>query len=81
MTAVVMLGVGMARDGGAFFAPITIVHPAMGNEIITVGLCGCGDRRPWQFWGVVIAALLVGVVRGITIHFHARRRRGIDLRL
>jgi len=36
MTAVVMLGVGMARWAGAFFAPITIVHPAMGNEIITV---------------------------------------------
>src|SRR5215475_5312669 len=36
MTAVVMLGVGLAALGGAFFAPITIVHPAMGAEIITV---------------------------------------------
>jgi len=36
MTAIVMLGVGMAAMGGAFFAPITIVHPAMGAEIITV---------------------------------------------
>ena len=36
MTAIVMLGVGMAALGGAFFAPITIVHPAMGAEIITV---------------------------------------------
>ena len=31
MTAIVMLGVGMAAMGGAFFAPITIVHPAMGR--------------------------------------------------
>src|SRR5665811_699265 len=36
MTAIVMLGVGMAAMGGALFAPITIVHPAMGAEIITV---------------------------------------------
>src|SRR3974377_973609 len=36
MTAIVMLGVGMAALGGALFAPITIVHPAMGAEIITV---------------------------------------------
>jgi branched-chain amino acid transport system permease protein len=50
MTAIVMLGVGMAALAGAFFAPITIG--------------GLGS-----FWGVVIAALLVGVVRGITIHF------------
>ena len=42
MTAVVMLGVGMAAMGGAFFAPITIVHPAMGAEIITVAFVEIG---------------------------------------
>src|SRR6202035_3702004 len=36
MMAVVMLGVGLAAMVGAFFAPITIVHPAMGAEIIAV---------------------------------------------
>ncbi|HEX6690333.1 MAG TPA: branched-chain amino acid ABC transporter permease, partial [Burkholderiales bacterium] len=36
MLANVMLGVGMAAVAGALFAPITIVHPAMGAEIITV---------------------------------------------
>ena len=30
MTTIVMLGVGMAALGGALFAPITNVHPAMG---------------------------------------------------
>ena len=69
MTAVVMLGVGMAAMGGAFFAPITIVHPAMGAEIITVAFVVVVIGGLGSFWGVVVAALLVGVVRGITIHF------------
>jgi branched-chain amino acid transport system permease protein len=69
MTAVVMLGVGMAAAGGAFFAPITIVQPAMGSEIITVAFVVVVIGGLGSFWGVVIAALLVGVVRGITIHF------------
>src|SRR5260370_380096 len=49
--------------------PITIVHPAMGNEIITVAFVVVVIGGLGSFWGVVIAALLVGVVRGITIHF------------
>ena len=69
MTAIVMLGVGMAAMGGAFFAPITIVHPAMGAEIITVAFVVVVIGGLGSFWGVVIAALLVGIVRGITIHF------------
>src|SRR4029078_11863128 len=69
MSAIVMLGVGMAALGGAFFAPITIVHPAMGAEIITVAFVVVVIGGLGSFWGVVIAALLVGVVRGITIHF------------
>jgi branched-chain amino acid transport system permease protein len=69
MTAIVMLGVGMAALGGAFFAPITTVHPAMGSEIITVAFVIVVIGGLGSFWGVVIAALLVGVVRGITIHF------------
>jgi branched-chain amino acid transport system permease protein len=69
MTVIVMLGVGMAAMGGAFFAPITIVHPAMGAEIITVAFVVVIIGGLGSFWGVVLAALLVGVVRGITIHF------------
>jgi branched-chain amino acid transport system permease protein len=69
MTVIVMLGVGMAALGGAFFAPITIVHPAMGAEIITIAFVVVVIGGLGSFWGVVIAALLVGVVRGITIHF------------
>jgi branched-chain amino acid transport system permease protein len=69
MTAIVMLGVGMAALGGALFAPITIVHPAMGSEIITVAFVVVVIGGLGSFWGVVLAALLVGVVRGVTVHF------------
>jgi branched-chain amino acid transport system permease protein len=69
MTSVVVLGVGMAALGGALFAPITIVHPAMGAEIITVAFVVVIIGGLGSFWGVVVSALLVGVVRGITIHF------------
>jgi len=69
LTAIVMLGVGMAALAGALFAPITIVHPAMGAEIISVAFVVVVIGGLGSFWGVVLAALLVGVVRGITIHF------------
>jgi len=69
MTVIVMLGVAMAAIAGALFAPITIVHPAMGAEIITVAFVVVVIGGLGSFWGVVLAALLVGVVRGITIHF------------
>ena len=69
MVAVVMLGVGMAALGGALFAPITIVQPAMGAEIIIVAFVVVVIGGLGSFWGVVFAALLVGVVRGVTIHF------------
>jgi branched-chain amino acid transport system permease protein len=69
MTAIVMLGVGMAALGGVLFAPITVVHPAMGAEIITVAFVVVVIGGLGSFWGVVLASLLVGVVRGVTIHF------------
>jgi len=69
MATIVMLGVGMAALGGALFAPITIVQPAMGAEIITVAFVVVVIGGLGSFWGVVLASLLVGVVRGITINF------------
>jgi branched-chain amino acid transport system permease protein len=69
MTTVVMLGVGMAALAGALFAPIALVHPAMGAEIITVAFVVVVIGGLGSFWGVVLAAVLVGVVRGITIYF------------
>jgi branched-chain amino acid transport system permease protein len=69
MTAIVVLGVATAALGGALFGPITIVHPAMGTEIMTVAFVVVVIGGLGSFWGVVLAALLVGVVRGATIHF------------
>ncbi len=69
MAAIVMLGVGMAALGGALFAPIALVHPAMGAEIITVAFVVVVIGGLGSFWGVVLSALLVGVVRGITIQY------------
>lgn len=69
MMAIVVLGVATAALGGALFGPITIVHPAMGTEIMTVAFVVVVIGGLGSFWGVVLAALLVGVVRGITIHF------------
>jgi branched-chain amino acid transport system permease protein len=69
MTTIVVLGVGMAALGGALFAPIALVYPAMGAEIITVAFVVVVIGGLGSFWGVVLAALLVGVVRGVTINF------------
>jgi len=69
MTAIVMLGVGIAALAGALFAPITIVEPAMGSDVITVAFVVVVIGGLGSFWGVVISALLVGVVRGVTINF------------
>jgi len=69
MTAIVMLGVGTAALAGALFAPIANVHPAMGAEILTAAFVVVVIGGLGSFWGVVLAAVLVGVVRGVTIHF------------
>jgi branched-chain amino acid transport system permease protein len=69
MTAIVMLGVATAALGGVLFGPIAIVHPAMGTEIMTVAFVVVVIGGLGSFWGVVAAAVLVGVVRGITTHF------------
>lgn len=69
MTAIVVLGVATAALGGALFAPIAVVHPAMGAEIIIVAFVVVVIGGLGSFWGVVLAAMLVGVVRGVTIHF------------
>jgi branched-chain amino acid transport system permease protein len=69
MTAIVVLGVATAALGGALFGPITIVQPAMGTDIMTVAFVVVVIGGLGSFWGVVLAALLVGVVRGATIYF------------
>jgi branched-chain amino acid transport system permease protein len=55
---------------GVLLAPITGVHPAMGAEILTAAFVVVVIGGLGSFWGVVWAALIVGVVRGLTIYFY-----------
>ena len=42
------------------------VHPAMGNEIIIAVFVICVLGGLGSFWGVVLAGLIVGVLKGVT---------------
>jgi branched-chain amino acid transport system permease protein len=69
MTGIVVIGVMLAAIAGVMFSPIVGVHPAMGSEIMTAAFVVVVIGGLGSFWGVVLAAILVGVVKGITIHF------------
>jgi branched-chain amino acid transport system permease protein len=64
MTTVAGLGIGLAGLAGVLLAPIYSVHPAMGAEIITPAFVVVVIGGLGSFWGVIIAALLVGFVKG-----------------
>ena len=70
LTAVFALGVGLAALAGVMSAPLAGVQPAMGNEILTATFVVVVIGGLGSFWGVVLAGLLVGVVRGITLYFY-----------
>jgi branched-chain amino acid transport system permease protein len=70
MTAIAALGIGLAGLAGVLLAPLAGVHPAMGAEILTAAFVVVVIGGLGSFWGVILAALLVGVVRGITIYFN-----------
>ena len=67
MTAIAALGIGLAGLAGVLLAPISGVHPAMGAEIMTAAFVVVVIGGLGSFWGVILAAALVGVVRGVTI--------------
>ena len=60
---------GLAGLCGVLLAPIVTIHPAMGAEILTAAFVVVVIGGLGSFWGVVAAALLVGVVRGLTSYF------------
>jgi branched-chain amino acid transport system permease protein len=61
MSAVAALGIGV------LLAPIYSIHPAMGQEIITPAFVVVVIGGLGSFWGVVAAALLVGLVKGVMV--------------
>ncbi len=65
MAAVAFLGIGMAGLAGVMLAPIFTVHPAMGAEIITSAFVVVVIGGLGSFWGVVLAAAIVGLVKGV----------------
>jgi len=69
MMAVAFLGVGLAGLAGVMLAPIFSVHPAMGNEIITAAFVVVVIGGLGSFWGVVAAAMIVGLVKGLVVAF------------
>lgn len=69
MSGVVGISVALAGLAGVLLAPITGVHPAMGAEILTASFVVVVIGGLGSFWGVVYAALIVGVVRGLTVYF------------
>jgi branched-chain amino acid transport system permease protein len=69
LTAVSGIGIGLAGLAGVLLAPISGVHPAMGHEIMTAAFVVVVIGGLGSFWGVVVAALLIGVMRGLTTYF------------
>ncbi|MCX7340038.1 MAG: branched-chain amino acid ABC transporter permease [Hyphomicrobiales bacterium] len=67
MMTVAGIGIGLAGLAGVLLAPIYSIHPAMGQEIITPAFVVVVIGGLGSFWGVVAAALLVGLVKGATI--------------
>jgi branched-chain amino acid transport system permease protein len=65
MAAVAFLGVGLAGLAGVMLAPIFTIHPAMGAEIITSAFVVVVIGGLGSFWGVVLAAIVVGLTKGI----------------
>lgn len=67
MASVAALGIGLAALAGVLLAPIYSIHPAMGQEIITPAFVVVVIGGLGSFWGVILAALLVGLVKGLTV--------------
>jgi len=65
MATVAFIGIGLAALAGVMLAPIFAVHPAMGQEIITSAFVVVVIGGLGSFWGVVIAAGIVGVSKGL----------------
>lgn len=70
LAAVAALGIGLAGLAGVMMAPISGVQPAMGAEILVPAFVVVVIGGLGSFWGVIVAALLVGVVRGLTVYFY-----------
>ncbi|MBI2460258.1 MAG: branched-chain amino acid ABC transporter permease [Candidatus Rokubacteria bacterium] len=69
LTAVFGAGVALAGMAGVLSAPLAGVHPAMGTEIGTAAFVVVVIGGLGSFWGPVLAGLLVGEIRSLTVLF------------
>jgi branched-chain amino acid transport system permease protein len=69
LTAVFGVGVALAGLAGVLSAPLAGVYPAMGNEIGTAAFVVVVIGGLGSFWGPVVAGLLVGLIRAVTVLF------------
>lgn len=67
MAAVAGIGIGLAGLAGVLLAPIYTIHPSMGAEILVPAFVVVVIGGLGSFWGVVLAALLVGLVKGAMV--------------
>lgn len=68
-TTVFGIGIALAAIAGVVSAPLAGVHPAMGTEVVTAAFVIVVIGGLGSFWGTLLAGVLVGVVRGVTITF------------
>ena len=67
LTIIFGLGVGIAGLAGVMSAPLAGVQPAMGTEILTATFVIVVIGGLGSFWGVVLAGILTGIVKGLTV--------------
>jgi len=65
LAAVFALGVGLAGLAGVMSGPLAGVQPAMGIEIQTAAFVIVVIGGLGSFWGVVLAAVVVGLTKGV----------------
>lgn len=68
-TTVFGIGIALAAIAGVVSAPLAGVHPAMGTEVVTAAFVIVVIGGLGSFWGTLLAGILVGVVRGVTVTF------------
>lgn len=67
LSAVAGIAIGLAGLAGVLMAPINPVHPVMGAEVLTAAFVVVVIGGLGSFWGVVLAAMLVGLVKGFMV--------------
>jgi branched-chain amino acid transport system permease protein len=65
LSVVAAIGIGLAGLAGILMAPIQPVHPAMGGSVLVAAFVVVVIGGLGSFWGVVWAAMLVGLVKGL----------------